>query len=73
MAKEATFLRLGLAFESLKLRNMIIELLDLYCINSQNTRQEEHVSTVPAQGNPSRGIHCMRAVWSSVQEIAVNL
>ena len=51
MGKDATFLRLGIAFEALKLRNMIIELLNFYCTHSQTVRQEQQVPhVVPTLG-----------------------
>ncbi len=50
LGNKATFLCLGVAFESLKLRNMIIELLDLYCSHIQTLRQEQQVSVVPSLG-----------------------
>ena len=51
MGDEATFLCLGIAFESLKLRNMIIELLDLYSTHSQTVKQKQQVpDVVPALG-----------------------
>lgn len=69
LGDEATYLLLAEAFEILKWRNMIIQLLDLFCLKSETMRQlgRDHPPPVPrlgmlmanlkarAMGNPPTG------------------
>lgn len=50
MADEATYLRLAEGLEELKLRGIIIDLLDLFCAHAQTIRQQHQVTVVPKLG-----------------------